>query len=100
MQHGGAVMPEIAVRLMIRGRVQGVGFRMFTADAARRHGLRGWVRNRREGAVEALLIGAEENVAAVSALCRKGPRLAQVETVSQEPAADDGTAGFDERPTV
>jgi acylphosphatase len=93
-------MPDIAVRLIIEGRVQGVGFRMFIADAARRQGVRGWVRNRRDGAVEALLIGAAGKVAAVAAACRTGPRLARVTNITEEPAADDGTTGFDERQTV
>jgi acylphosphatase len=93
-------VPQTALRLIVEGRVQGVGFRMFVSDAARSRDLRGWVRNRRDGSVEALLIGDEGAVAAVAAQCRKGPRLAQVTKVTEEPAVDDGAAGFAERPTV
>jgi acylphosphatase len=93
-------MAEIAVRLIIEGRVQGVGFRIFTVEAALRRTVRGWVRNRRDGAVEALLIGADRDVEAVIAACRQGPRLAHVANVTAEPATDDGTSGFHERPTV
>ena len=93
-------MPEIAVRLIIEGRVQGVGFRAFALEAALRRGVRGWVRNRRDGTVEALLVGAEPDVAAVIASCREGPRLSLVTKLSAEPAADDGTQSFHERATV
>ena len=89
-----------AQRLEIFGFVQGVGFRAFVARAATMHGLRGWVRNRQDGSVEALLIGAEAAVAAVAAQCRRGPPLARVDRVETRPAADDGTAGFVERATV
>ena len=93
-------MPEIAVRLIIEGRVQGVGFRMFAVAAALRRNVRGWVRNRRDGSVEALLVGADPDVAAVVAAYRQGPRLARVTNLAAEQTADDGTAGFHERPTV
>ena len=58
-------MAHNAVRLVITGRVQGVGFRAWTCGEARRRGLRGWVRNRHDGSVEALLIGAPEAVEAM-----------------------------------
>lgn len=86
--------------VIIEGQVHGVGFRMFAVEAARRRGLRGWVRNRRDGTVEALLIGAEPDVAAVIASCRQGPRLARVTEVSATAATDDGTSGFHERATA
>lgn len=92
-------MPR-AVRLVVTGRVQGVGFRAWTEHEARRRGLRGWVRNRIDGSVEALLIGAEEAVAAMIEVCRRGPAMARVEAVEQLPAEDDGSDGFHERPTV
>lgn len=59
--------------VMIRGRVQGVGFRAWTEVAALERGLQGWVRNRRDGAVEALFAGPADAVAAVVALCHRGP---------------------------
>jgi acylphosphatase len=62
--------------------------------------LRGWVRNRRHGDVEALLIGEPATVKAMVDACRQGPRWATVTSVERHPAADDGSAGFSERPTV
>jgi acylphosphatase len=89
-----------AALLRIEGRVQGVGFRAWTAAEARRRGLRGWVRNRRDGSVEALLIGRAAIVDEMADLCRRGPGLASVTTVERAPAQDDGSAGFEQRPTV
>ena len=88
-----------AIRLVIHGRVQGVGFRAFVLRQAQRLGVRGWVRNRGDGTVEALLIGASEAVAAVEAASRRGPTLAAVRQVDRHPAEDDGTPDFRERPT-
>ncbi|HZB90644.1 MAG TPA: acylphosphatase [Stellaceae bacterium] len=93
-------MAARALRLVITGRVQGVGFRAWTCREARRRDLRGWVRNRSDGSVEALLIGEEAALEAMVALSREGPRLAAVQEVHQHPAEDDGSAGFAERPTV
>ena len=89
-----------AVRLEVFGRVQGVGVRAFTQHAARRRTLRGWVRNRNDGSVEALLIGADRDVVAVIGECRRGPANARVDRIEQMPATDDGSAGFIERPTA
>lgn len=69
------------VRLIVHGRVQGVGYRAFVADEAERLGLRGWVRNRADGTVEALVGGETDIVEAMVAICRRGPRLAQVTTI-------------------
>jgi acylphosphatase len=90
----------VAIRLSIAGRVQGVGFRMFVTHQAQRQRLRGWVRNRRDGSVEALLIGDADAVAAVTDACRSGPPSARVDRVEQLSAQDDGTPDFTERPTV
>jgi acylphosphatase len=90
----------IAFQLTIFGRVHGVGFRAFVTWQARRRGLRGWVRNRRDGSVEALLIGEEDAVSAVTKECRRGPLSARVDRMEKVPAQDDGTAGFTERATV
>jgi acylphosphatase len=59
--------------VVIRGRVQGVGFRAWTEYTALERGLQGWVRNRRDGAVEALFVGPADAVAAMVAVCRRGP---------------------------
>jgi acylphosphatase len=93
-------MAETASRIIVTGRVQGVGFRLWTCREARRRSLRGWVRNRYDGSVEALLIGSGEGVEALIAACHQGPSMAQVEHVRRFPAADDGSADFSERPTV
>lgn len=73
----------------VRGRVQGVGYRAWTADEARQRGLEGWVRNRRDGSVEAVLSGAENIVADMLAACRRGPSSARVDAVDASPAGDD-----------
>lgn len=75
-------------RVVIRGRVQGVGFRAWTEYTALERGLQGWVRNCRDGSVEALFVGAVDAVAAMIAACRQGPRGSRVEAVDQR----DGTA--------
>jgi len=90
----------IARLVTIRGRVQGVGYRAWTMNQAERRKLRGWVRNRRDGSVEALLIGEDEAVNAMIALCRKGPLAARVEAVEAMPAPDDGSAEFLALPTA
>ncbi len=88
-----------AIRLVMSGRVQGVGFRAFVERQARKHGVRGWVRNRRDGTVEALLIGEERALAEMEAACRRGPSLAMVTGLERSDAADDGSEDFAARPT-
>jgi acylphosphatase len=95
-----SVMAEEALRIVVTGRVQGVGFRAWALSEARRHDLRGWVRNRRDGSVEALLIGRSEALEAMVEACRRGPSAARVADVAEEPASDDGTVDFHDRPTV
>jgi acylphosphatase len=68
-------------RVIIRGRVQGVGYRAWTEDEALRRDLEGWVRNRRDGTVEAVFSGPEDEVDSMLAACRQGPRGAHVEAV-------------------
>ena len=78
-----------ARHLVIHGRVQGVSFRYSMACEAQRLGVAGWVRNRREGTVEAVLVGAAAAVAALMAGARHGPSLARVERIEVElPAAE------------
>ncbi len=76
----------IARRLVISGRVQGVGFRYAFADEARMRGLGGWVRNRRDGRVEALVSGPEPDVDAIIAWARVGPPAAKVSSIDIEEA--------------
>jgi acylphosphatase len=76
----------IARRLVIAGRVQGVGFRYAFADEARMRGLGGWVRNRRDGRVEALVSGSAADVEAMIAGARVGPPAARVTSIDIEEA--------------
>ena len=75
-----------ALHLMISGRVQGVGFRWSMCEAALEHGARGWVRNRRDGRVEAVLDGDEEATAAMLRWAQHGPRPARVDHVQTRDA--------------
>ena len=98
---------SIAIRqVTIRGRVQGVGYRYWVENQAVAQGLEGWVRNRRDGSVEALFAGSADIVAHMVALCRRGPPSARVEAVTEEPAGTGelnlrrAGEGFSVLPTV
>ena len=91
--------PLETVRLRITGQVQGVGYRFWMTRTAASLGLRGWVRNRTDGSVEALVTGVPKAVAAFIEASRKGPIGAQVRDVTVTPDNDDGSAGFVSRPT-
>ena len=87
-------------RLLIHGRVQGVGFRDALGREAREHALRGWVRNRTDGTVEALLEGPPEAVDALTHWARRGPPAARVDRVDVSAAAGEAVPeGFERRPT-
>ena len=90
-----------AVQLAIVGRVQGVGYRDWAVKMGRRLGLSGWVRNRIDGSVEAVIAGEEPVVARMIELCRQCPPLAQVDRID-ETAADsaDLLPDFTRRPTA
>lgn len=75
--------------LSIRGRVQGVGYRAWVAQLAASRGLQGWVRNRRDGSVEAVVSGPADAVAQVIAACHRGPALARVDAVVASDANAD-----------
>ena len=77
----------ISRHLIITGRVQGVGFRDALCDEAEKRGITGWVRNRREGSVEALVQGAPDAVDAVLAWARRGPAAAHVAEIRIGPPA-------------
>ena len=80
--------------VVIRGRVQGVGYRAFVEDAATSRGLHGWVRNRRDGTVEAMFSGPEEAVSRMIEDCRKGPYGARVDGIDvREARADELKVG-------
>ncbi len=90
----------ITLRLRIRGVVQGVGYRAWVEDKARALGLSGWVRNRRDGSVEALVSGEATAVEAVISMCRRGPPAARVEGIESESAPAPTEAGFRMLPTA
>lgn len=93
-------MTRTAVKVCIEGRVQGVWFRSWTADQAMDLGLRGWVRNRIDGSVEALFAGDAAAVAEMVKRCRTGPPLAHVARVVETPAHEDPGDGFRLLPTA
>lgn len=84
------------MRLIILGRVQGVGFRWWLQETAQRRKVDGWVRNLPDGSVEAELIGPDPDVEAVAALCASGPPTARVTAVEQQvlPESDAPLSGF------
>ena len=82
-------MSDAIHQVTIRGRVQGVGYRYWVEQQARARGLEGWVRNRRDGGVEALFAGPADVVSEMIALCRRGPASARVDAVEEEPANAD-----------
>ncbi|MEX1109638.1 MAG: acylphosphatase [Dongiaceae bacterium] len=89
------------VRAVMTGEVQGVWFRAWTIEEATKRGLRGWVRNRRDGSVEALFAGDPARVDTMLAACREGPPMAQVENVEiHEAGGEKVPDGFDQRRTA
>jgi acylphosphatase len=83
-----------AKRLVIAGDVQGIGYRDWMVAKARELGVDGWVRNRRDGTVEALIAGDVAAVEELSRLCRRGPRMAQVSSISEDLADPPAEPGF------
>lgn len=74
---------DVIVHLIVHGRVQGVGYRAFVEHEATQRGLRGWVRNCRDGTVEALLSGAAEAVEDMIVACRRGPFGSRVDAIDR-----------------
>ena len=91
---------EIARLVHITGRVQGVWYRGWAGDEAVRRGLKGWVRNRRDGSVEALFAGSALAVRDMIDACREGPPHAEVLSVEAEAAEAPESAVFEQRPTA
>ena len=87
------------VHLRIEGRVQGVGYRAFVERQALRLGLSGWVRNRHDGSVEAVLQGIPGTVEAMIVLCRSGPAAARVDRVEVVGEGVGAFDGFEVRPS-
>jgi acylphosphatase len=88
---------EKALKVRVTGRVQGVWYRGWAHDEALRLGLRGWVRNERDGSVLAVLVGPSQKVDAMVAAMRRGPPDARVAELTAEPGNDEGFAGFEVR---
>jgi len=92
---------SLQARLTITGRVQGVGYRDWAVATGQRLGLSGWVRNRTDGAVEALVVGDDVAVGTMIEACRHGPALARVDAVDVEPTdLDVLPEGFRRLPTA
>jgi acylphosphatase len=83
-----------AKRLVIAGRVQGVGFRDWLVEQAQALGVDGWVRNRADGCVEALIAGDIHAVEELARLCRRGPRSAEVVSITEELSEPPDRPGF------
>lgn len=93
-------MARPAARILVQGRVQGVGFRWWVVAQANGLKLCGWVRNRKDGRVEALAIGDTQSIERLTEACGRGPPGADVGSVETEPAADDGSTDFEQRETA
>jgi acylphosphatase len=89
-----------SAHVSVTGRVQGVGYRAWTEEQARRRGLSGWVRNRRDGSVEAVVAGDEAAVEEMLAYFWQGPLSARIERVEIADAQEPMTLGFRVLPTA
>jgi acylphosphatase len=90
---------RVTRHLFISGRVQGVGFRLYMQSKAREAGITGWVRNRRDGTVEAVIQGSPEAVESITEWARSGPPGAAVTDIKIADGTGDYTI-FDTRPTA
>jgi acylphosphatase len=88
---------RVAVRVVVRGRVQGVFFRENVRRRAEQRGVTGWIENRPDGAVEAFFEGEEDAVRGLVEFCREGPRSAEVEQVEESAEEPRGLSGFEVR---
>ncbi|MFP6583431.1 MAG: acylphosphatase [Candidatus Hydrogenedentota bacterium] len=80
------------LHVILKGRVQGVGFRQATCSEASRLGITGWVRNRSDGRVEALFCGTHETLDLIRSWCQQGPAFAQVDTIDAR--FESGTSDY------
>ena len=83
---------DVIVRVVMRGRVQGIGYRAWTEITALEQGVEGWVRNCRDGSVEALFAGPKEVVLEMIELCRQGPPGARVDGIDERDGTPDELA--------
>lgn len=93
-------MPDPTLLLRIHGRVQGVGYRWAMVGEARRLGVNGWVRNRQDGTVEALIHGPADAVARLVDWANHGPPMAMVERVDVQDGPHGDHHGFEQRATA
>lgn len=93
-------MSVTALHVIVEGRVQGVGFRAYVEREARARGLRGWVRNRSDGSVEAVFSGEEEDVESMLVACHRGPRMSLVRDVRRKDHPPGDWKSFEVWPTV
>ncbi len=84
----------MVLHFLVKGRVQGVGFRWFVHREASELNLRGWVRNTEEGAVEVVATGSEESIEELRASLRRGPRGSRVDTVLEHPLVESEAEGL------
>lgn len=92
-------MSQKSVHVIIEGRVQGVWYRGWTVEQAQELGLTGWVRNLKNGNVEAVFYGDPQKVDEILERCWQGPPLARVDGVVQTPASTPENNTFEQRPT-
>ena len=90
----------VTIRVVVTGRVQGVGYRAWAERNARELGLSGWVRNLRDGTVEATFSGPPDRVDEMIGRCRRGPSHARVEVLERYDEPLPPPAGFQIRPSV
>ncbi|KAE8692498.1 Acylphosphatase [Hibiscus syriacus] len=88
------------IRVVIKGMVQGVFYRNWTVENATELGLKGWVRNKRAGSVEALFSGSPDSVQEMEQRCRRGPPESMVTGLQVFPSDDDPGTEFEKKPTV
>ncbi|KAF3628068.1 Acylphosphatase [Capsicum annuum] len=100
MSNPGSTSNFKTVRVVIKGRVQGVSYRGWTVDNATELGLNGWVRNRKDGTVEAMFSGSNEKVREMERRCWEGPPAAKVTGVDVNVSDEDVAPGFQCRLTV
>ena len=87
-------------RIIVTGFVQGVGYRAWVQEEAHELQLSGWVRNRTDGSVEAVVHGDKNKIADLLRACKQGPAMSRVDKVTSEPAEYDGVEGFRIEKTV
>ena len=97
---------SVSRHVIVRGQVQGVGYRAFVEHEAQRRRLEGWVRNRRDGTVEAVFVGPRAAIEAVVEACRRGPTLARIDALDQREGTEADLreravgGGFSVLPTI